>query len=365
MCKTTVLRLHPNPPGTLGESARQDPGMDLGTSSLCTLSLCMCGHLQTRLTRKGLRSLNLYICGHLRARLTRKGLSVLAPASTPDPEGPVPLEPVPLLAPVSTPHPEGPMHLEPAHVRAPASTPDPEGPVHLEPVHLQAPASTPDPEGLCTLSLCGHLQARLTRKGQCTLSLCFCWHLQARLTRRGLCTLSLCMCRHLQPRLPRAGLCTSSLCMCGHLVARLVLARGRGNCTSALHCCKELIRCTGGRGRLAAGCRAVIRINRQRAGVSHTVSSTALTHAVAGIATQQAAQPPHANWMHQRPNLCCVLALTSRQRPAQCAKHSLAFSLLLTKGSAQTNKHPPSPSTTANQQQSAHVRVPGGKARTS
>ena len=39
-----------------------------------------------------------------RARLTRKGLctwSVLAPASTPDPEGPVHLEPVPLLAPVS------------------------------------------------------------------------------------------------------------------------------------------------------------------------------------------------------------------------------------------------------------------------
>ena len=94
--------------------------------------------------------------------------------STRDPEGPecvgtcehapVPLEPVPLLAPVSTPDLEEPMHLSlrmcghlqarltrkayapSVHLQAPASTPDPEEPVHLEPV--RAPTSTPDPEGL-------------------------------------------------------------------------------------------------------------------------------------------------------------------------------------------------------------------------
>ena len=76
---------------------------------------------------------------------------------------------------------------------------------------------------------------------------------------------------------------------------------------SALHCCKELIRCTGGRGRLAAGCRAVI----------------------------------------QRPNLCCVLALTSRQRPAQCAKHFLGVLALTNQGKRTNKHHPPSPSTTA------------------
>ena len=55
-------------------------------------------------------------------------------------------------------------------VWAPASTPEPEGPVHLEPVPYW------------------HLYARLTRKGLCTLSLHMCGHLRARLTRKGLCT---------------------------------------------------------------------------------------------------------------------------------------------------------------------------------
>ena len=128
-------------------------------------------------------------------------------------------------------------------------------------------------------------------------------------------------------------------------MTRLVLARGRGNC--ALHCCKELIRCTGGRGRLTAGCRAVIRINRQRAGVSHTVSSTALTHA--GWYSHTASSTATARELDasKAQTFAAFSLLLADKGPRNAQSTSLAFSLLLTKGSAQTNKHPPSPSTTA------------------
>ena len=131
--------------------------------------------------------------------------------------------------------------------------------MHLEPVHVRAPTAAPDPDGP------GHLEP-------------------------------------------------------GLLVARLVLARGVALVLSAPHCCKELRRCTAGRSRLAAGCRAVIR------------------------------RPTFA--------VFSLLLADKGQRNAQST--SLAFSLLLTTGSAQTNKHPPSPSTTAKSAQATFSALSRG-----
>ena len=93
---------------------------------------------------------------------------------------------------------------------------------------------------------------------------------------------------------------------------------------------------------------AVIRINRQRAGVSshseqyspyacnvwysHTTSSTATARELDASKAQ---------------TFAAFSLLLADKGPRNAQSTSLAFSLLLTKGSAQTNKHPPSPSTTA------------------